>query len=108
MERAMMAYFLRMPTKVRSLDESSGCFSTAAVGVAIIGVSIECVESVEGTGEGFLTEDPEDEEAMRYLWKDTPKILQRKASTDCGGDKVLLPLQTYEAPCLRPNHDDCA
>ena len=53
-----------MLRNVRSLEVSSGVFSIAAAGVAIIGASVDLVEAAEGTGEGFLTEEPEDEEAM--------------------------------------------
>ena len=117
MEKGMATYFLRMPRKVRSLDESSGCFSTAAAGVAIIGASVKCVESAEGTGEGFLTEDPEDEEAMQCSLKDAAEIFQGEEAPTmetkyCHSSLCFCShrrqTETREAPLLKPKHDDCA
>ena len=54
---------------------SSGVFSTAAAGVATIGASVEFVEPAEGTGDGFLTEDPEEEEVIMYSSREKKELL---------------------------------
>lgn len=61
--RSLPTYFLRILRKVFSFELSSGAGSATAKGKA--SVSVDAVEvAAERGGDGFVTEEPEEDEAM--------------------------------------------
>lgn len=63
------AHFLNMLRRIFNFELSSGAFSAiAAMGGALLEVSVDSVEAgVEGAGDGWLEEGPDDEDAIQDM-----------------------------------------